>query len=279
MDVALDPRDPNIALRGELGARAHTRTPQERRPRFGALEDAPTPARRWTEIKGGGFPETCKGPHQHRDLAAAIRTSSIVKSRRPRRRRMASYVPRSAPEGTGLVSLDRRRQDVEVHEHEGHAPVLLLAGSRRSEKSRIASISRRTQIQFSDDGGKTAVPHAQQVHVDYHGMWIDPNDPEHFIIVGRRRRLDHVGSGGNFRRPEPADRPVLRASATTSRCRTTSAAARRTTARGAARAAGRRAAHRTYWFTFSGGDGLYTAQDPTNPNIIYGESQGGNGRG
>ena len=31
-----------------------------------------------------------------------------------------------------------------------------------------------------------------------------------------------------------------------------------------------------YWYTISGGDGFYTAQDPTDPNIVYGESQGGN---
>ena len=31
-----------------------------------------------------------------------------------------------------------------------------------------------------------------------------------------------------------------------------------------------------YWFTIAGGDGFYTAQDPTNPDIAFGESQGGN---
>ena len=30
------------------------------------------------------------------------------------------------------------------------------------------------------------------------------------------------------------------------------------------------------WFTVGGGDGFYTQQDPTDPNIIYSESQGGN---
>jgi hypothetical protein len=31
-----------------------------------------------------------------------------------------------------------------------------------------------------------------------------------------------------------------------------------------------------YWYTIAGGDGFYTAQDPTDPSIVYGESQGGN---
>src|SRR5262249_49571676 len=30
-----------------------------------------------------------------------------------------------------------------------------------------------------------------------------------------------------------------------------------------------------YWFTIHGGDGFYTAQDPTDPDVVYGESQGG----
>src|SRR5437764_699686 len=30
------------------------------------------------------------------------------------------------------------------------------------------------------------------------------------------------------------------------------------------------------WITIGGGDGFYTAQDPTDPNIVYSESQGGN---
>ena len=29
------------------------------------------------------------------------------------------------------------------------------------------------------------------------------------------------------------------------------------------------------WYTITGGDGFYTAQDPTDPHIVYGESQGG----
>src|SRR5205823_14776592 len=31
----------------------------------------------------------------------------------------------------------------------------------------------------------------------------------------------------------------------------------------------------SYWFTISGGDGFYTAQDPTDPSWVWGESQGG----
>ena len=44
---------------------------------------------------------------------------------------------------------------MDAHEQHRHASVLLLAGARRSEESRTASTSRRTQLQVSNDGGKT----------------------------------------------------------------------------------------------------------------------------
>ena len=38
----------------------------------------------------------------------------------------------------------------------------------------------------------------------------------------------------------------------------------------------KQAVNNSYWYTIAGGDGFYTAQDPTDPNIVYAESQGGN---
>src|SRR6266542_4480441 len=39
-----------------------------------------------------------------------------------------------------------------------------------------------TPVNFSSDGGKTAGNATQGIHVDHHAMWIDPNDPGHFIV-------------------------------------------------------------------------------------------------
>ncbi|HWM93729.1 MAG TPA: hypothetical protein VN493_23425 [Thermoanaerobaculia bacterium] len=40
-----------------------------------------------------------------------------------------------------------------------------------------------TRLSVSNDGGKTfsALPGTRQIHVDYHALWINPNDPEHLI--------------------------------------------------------------------------------------------------
>ncbi len=39
-------------------------------------------------------------------------------------------------------------------------------------------------VRVSDDGGKTfaPLPGCSQGHGDYHAMWIDPNDPDHFLV-------------------------------------------------------------------------------------------------
>src|SRR5256885_8573754 len=39
-----------------------------------------------------------------------------------------------------------------------------------------------TPVNFSNDGGKTVGNATQGIHVDHHAMWIDPNDPNHFIV-------------------------------------------------------------------------------------------------
>src|ERR1019366_831553 len=48
------------------------------------------------------------------------------------------------------------------------------------------------------DGGKTARPAAQQVHVDDHGLWIDPNDPERWVLANDGGVSITFDKGGNF---------------------------------------------------------------------------------
>src|SRR5206468_5761966 len=39
-----------------------------------------------------------------------------------------------------------------------------------------------TPVNFSNDGGKTVGNATVGIHVDHHGMWIDPTDPGHIIV-------------------------------------------------------------------------------------------------
>jgi photosystem II stability/assembly factor-like uncharacterized protein len=48
-----------------------------------------------------------------------------------------------------------------------------------NDENRIYFLS--YNIMLSEDGGKTARPTSQRVHVDHHAMWIDPQDPNRII--------------------------------------------------------------------------------------------------
>ena len=84
--------------------------------------------------------------------------------------------------------------------------------------------------------------------------------------------------GGNYLRAEQRFRSASSTtSASTWRCPIASAAVRRTTIPGAAPSRRRNGPiTNAMWFSISGGDGFVTQNDPTDPNIVYSESQGGN---
>ena len=134
-----------------------------------------------------------------------------------------------------------------------------------------------TPVNFSDDGGKTVRQTTIGLHVDHHAMWIDPADPEH-IVVGNDGGIGITwDKGGNWLFPNTValgqfynvsyDMGVP--------YRVCGGLQDNGSWCGPSRRAdgGITNAH---WATFNGGDGFVTAQDPTDPDIVYGESQGGN---
>ena len=170
--------------------------------------------------------------------------------------------------GERPLSLDRRRQDVDEDEQRRHAPVLLLAGARRPARIPTASTSRRRSSSSRTTAARRACNAAQGVHVDDHGLWIDPNDPEHWVIGNDGGVAITFDRGGNFWYPmNIADRPVLRGQL---RLRGAvqhlrrRAGQRRLVRAEPAPQAGRRSATPT-GSRSRGGDGFYTAQDPTEP--------------
>jgi hypothetical protein len=59
-----------------------------------------------------------------------------------------------------------------------------------------------TPLLVSDDGGKTARQAAQQVHTDDHGLWIDPSDPERWVLGDDGAVAITFDRGGNFVQPQ-----------------------------------------------------------------------------
>ncbi len=274
VDVAMDPRDPNHLY---AAAWERLRTPYSLKsggPGSGLWEthDAGTT---WTEVKGGGFPEGVKGR-----IGLAISLSdpnyfyAEVEAAAPSKD--GDYVPSRAPEGTGLYrSTDGGKTWTRTNTADTRP--FYYSQVRVDPKNPDRVYFSSTQIQVSDDGGKTARNAAQQVHVDDHALWIDPNDPERFAIANDGGVSITFDKGGNF--IQTMNLPVGQFYEITYDYSVPYNVCSGAQDNGAWCGPSRRKAGGTplaYWFTISGGDGFYTANDPTDPNIVYGESQGGN---
>jgi photosystem II stability/assembly factor-like uncharacterized protein len=134
-----------------------------------------------------------------------------------------------------------------------------------------------TPVRYSDDGGQTSRTATQGLHVDHHAMWIDPNDPNHHV-VGNDGGIGITFDGGQnydflntfvisqfYNISFDYDKPYKVCGGLQdngSWC-------------GPSRRQGGSITN-SHWFNLGGGDGFVTAQDPTDPELAYAESQGGN---
>ena len=136
------------------------------------------------------------------------------------------------------------------------------------------------QMSASDDGGRTwwKGNAAQGAHVDHHAIWIDPGNSRHVLIGndggvasswdGARHWRVHTNLAiGQFYEIGVDMRDPYRVCGglqdNSSWC-------------GPSRTLAGRGAMNRDWQDVWGGDGFYNRIDPTNPDIVYTESQGGN---
>jgi hypothetical protein len=237
----------------------------------------------WTEIKGGGFPETMKGriglaiaPSQPKVMYAMIEADTIKRELKKgetpdtsRAQRLNSGLYRSADGGATWAMMQRNGTD---------ARPFYYSQVRVDPKNPDRVYWMSSVFRFSDDGGKTARRGALSVHTDWHAMWIDPEDPEHFIIG------DDGGIGITWDRGGTYDFPNTFAIGQfyavsfdmSKPYRVCGGLQDNGTWCGPSRTRSRNGAGNADWFNVGGGDGFFTAIDPNNPNLIYSESQGGN---
>jgi photosystem II stability/assembly factor-like uncharacterized protein len=130
---------------------------------------------------------------------------------------------------------------------------------------------------ISDDGGRNFRPVGEQnKHVDSHALWIDPNDTDH-LLIGCDGGLYESFDGGQtydwfqnlplaqfYRLEVDSVRPFYRVFGGTQD---------NSTMGGPSRTSTRRGADNGDWFLTQGGDGFYSRVDPSDPNIVYSESQ------
>src|SRR5687767_8914923 len=282
IDIAMDPKDRNT-----LFASSWERV---RGPYFlksggpgSALWKTTDAGATWSEIRGGGFPETVKGriglaiaPSDAKTIYALVEADTLpkplprgMKPDTARAQRRVSGLYRSSDGGATWTLMRRNEQD---------ARPFYYSQVRVDPRNPTRVYWMSSVFRFSDDGGKTERRGALSVHVDWHAMWIDPNDPEHFILGddggiavtwdrgGTYDFINTIPLGQFYAVSFDMQKPYFVCGGLQdngSWC-------------GPTRTRGRFGPTNADWQNVGGGDGFYTAQDPNDPNIIYSESQGGN---
>ncbi len=128
----------------------------------------------------------------------------------------------------------------------------------------------------SDDGGASlrSLP-LPDIHVDFHAFWIDPSDTDHMLAgndgglyetFDRRtwRHFENLPVVQFYRVATDNSLPFYNVYGGTQDNSTYGGPSRTTDQVGIAN---------EHWFQIVGGDGFEPAVDPTDPNIVYGESQ------
>jgi photosystem II stability/assembly factor-like uncharacterized protein len=275
IDVGLDPKNPNV-----VWASSYERV---RGPYFlrsggqgSALWKSTDGGATWNEIKGGGFPETEKGrinfsiyPQDPNIVYAMVEADSI------RGRKAAPGTPRQKL-GNGLYRTKDGGKTWEKMNDSDTRP-FYYSQVRVHPKNPDRVWFSSTSVLVSSDGGKTARLATQGIHVDHHAMWIDPNDPDHFLVGDDGGVSQTWDGGGNYE--FSATLPIGQFYSVSFDFETPYNVCAGAQDNGSWCGPSRRKqgpVTNAYWFTYSGGDGFWTAMHPTEPNIIFGESQGGN---
>lgn len=275
VDVDLDPRNPDV-----LWATSYQRL---RGPYFlksggagSALWKSTDGGETWTEVKGGGFPETMKG---RMEIAVAPSNGDIVyvmveADSMPNPKPAAGSKPQSLKSGL-YRSADGGRTWERTAPDNVRPFYYSQVRVHPTNPDRVWFSS--TPVKVSDEGGKNARNATVGLHVDHHAMWIDPKDPQRHIVGNDGGIGISHDNGGNYIFPNTFaigqfynvsfDMQVpYRVCGGLQDNGSWCGPSRRRSG----------AITNAMWFTFNGGDGFVTAQDPVDPDIIYGESQGGN---
>ena len=275
VDVALDPKNPDV-----VWAASYERL---RGPYFlksggpgSALWKSTDAGATWTEIKGGGWPETPKGrismsvfPGNTDIVYAMVEADSI---------RGQKATPGAARQklGNGLY---RTKDGGKTWEkmHDANTRPFYYSQVRVHPKNPDRVFFSSTPVLVSNDGGKTSRSATQGIHVDHHAMWIDPNDPDHIIVGNDGGIAITWDGGGNY--DFAATLPIAQFYSVSFDFETPYNVCAGAQDNGSWCGPSKRKdgpVTNAYWFTFAGGDGFWTAQHPIESHIIWGESQGGN---
>jgi photosystem II stability/assembly factor-like uncharacterized protein len=129
----------------------------------------------------------------------------------------------------------------------------------------------------SDDGGKTSHTADRGVHSDHHALWIDPKDPQR-MIQGNDGGVNVTTDGAKswrFLNNLPIEQFYMVSTSGETPYSVCGGLQDNSAWCGVSSNLGGRAVGGADWYTVTGGDGEYAVFAPSDPNIIYVDSQNG----
>ncbi len=264
IDIAMDPNNPNV-----LYAAAYDRL---RRAWFirdygpgSALYKTTDAGKTWKKLEGG-FPT---GDRIGRiGVEVAKSNSNIVYAV------VDNMTPRAGYECYRSNDAGKTWQKVNVSR---------LSGSYYYGQVRIDPINPEivyvlgVQLHKSEDGGKNFRTIAREVHVDHHGLWIHPKNPN-YIILGNDGGLALSYDAGNtwdFVNNLPIIQFYAIGADMDIPYNIMGGTQDNGTWKGPSRTRSRSGVANHHWYNILGGDGFYACSDPEEPWIVYTESQFG----
>lgn len=269
IDVIIDRRSPQIMFAASYQVRRSAYDFASGGP-GSALWKSTDGGDTWTEVRGGGFPATTKGrmglaiaPSNSRVVYASVEADSVRGGAGPQE--LLSGLYRSADGGSTWT----RTSSINMRPFYFSQVTVDPADPNRVYWS-------STPVQYSTDGGVTDRIAVDGLHADHHAMWIDPADPQHQIVGNDGGVGQSWDRGGSFTFLDNMALGQFNGVSYNMAMpyRLCGGLQDNGTWCGPSRS-------RSYplinseWVHIVGGDGFVTAQHPTDPGTVYGESQVG----
>src|SRR5687767_3474890 len=272
IDVGLDPKNPDIVWAASYERIRGPYYLKSGGPGSGLWKSTDA-GKTWTEIKGGGWPETEKGRISFSIFAGNGNVVyAMVEADSVRGRPAGSPGQRL---GNGLYrTMDGGKTWERTNTANTRPFYYSQVRVHPRDSNRVWFSS--TPVLRSDDGGVSTRNATMGLHVDHHAMWIDPNDPDRMIVGNDGGIGVSLDAGGTyfFGGVLPITQFYNVSYDMAVPYNVCGGAQDNGSWCGPSRRRGQ--VNNAHWIYFAGGDGFVTAQDPTDPNIVYGESQGGN---
>jgi len=263
-DVHLDPRDPDVVYATAYQRRRHVWTLINGGPESGIYKSTDA-GKSWRELEKG-LPEVDMG---RIGLALSPADPDVV----------YAIVEAQRDEGGVFRSVDRGESWEKRSDYMSASPQYyneLVADPQDVD----TVYSMDTWLHVTTDGGKTFTKVGEKhKHVDNHAMWIDPDDTDYLLVGcdgGVYESFDR-GATWSFKENLPITQFYRVAVDTSSPFYFVYGGTQdNNTLGGPSRTLDRSGISNEDWFITVGGDGYETAIDPTNPDILYSQSQYGN---